>query len=97
MTFLFLFLALFIGINIRYTIALGIIELVVLLIFVFLRAGKKIALIALGASLIGMGLSFIRPSFNKEAYLSVVTETKDNYFIADSTFHGLRHRAQWYG
>lgn len=86
MTFLFLFLALFIGINIRYAIALGIIELVVLLIFVFYRVGKKIAVIALGASLIGVGLSFIRPSFNKEAYLSVVTETKNNYFIADSTF-----------
>ena len=85
MTFLFLFLALFIGINIRYAIALGIIELIALLIFVFYRVGKKIAVIALGAFLIGVGLSFIRPSFNKEAYLSVVTETKNNYFIADST------------
>ena len=84
-TFLFLFLALFVGINIRFTIALGIIELVVLLLFVFWRAGKKIALLTLGASLIGVGLSFVRPSFNKEAYLSVVTESKNNYFIANST------------
>ena len=44
------------------------------------------AIITLVASLFGVGLSFIRPSFNKEAYLSVVTETKDNYFIASSTF-----------
>ena len=44
------------------------------------------AIITLAASLFGVGLSFIRPSFNKEAYLSVVTETKDNYFIASSTF-----------
>ena len=43
-------------------------------------------IITLVASLFGVGLSFIRPSFNKEAYLSVVTETKDNYFIASSTF-----------
>ena len=59
--------------------------MIALLIFVFYRVGKKIAVIALGAFLIGVGLSFIRPSFNKEAYLSVVTETKNNYFIADST------------
>ena len=50
-----------------------------------MRVGKKVALISLVASLIGVGLSFIRPCFNKEAYLSVVTESKDNYFIANST------------
>ena len=86
MILLSLFLALFIGINIRYSIALGIIELLVLLAFVFFRLGKKITLITLVASLIGVGLSFIRPNFNKEVYLSVVTETKDNYFIASSSF-----------
>ena len=85
MTLLLLFLALFTGINIRCSIFVGIFELCILLIFSFIRIGKKAALISLVASLIGVGLSFIRPSFNKEAYLSVVTESKDNYFIANST------------
>ena len=86
MTFLLLFLALFTGINIRCSIIVGAFELCILLIFAFIRLGKKIALISLVASLIGVGLSFIRPSFNKEAYLSVVTESKDSYFIACSSF-----------
>ena len=89
MTILFIFLALFVGINIRYSIVLGIIELVILILFVFFRLGKKIAIIALGASLLGVGLSFIRPSFNKEAYLSVVVESKDNYYIVNSSFEKL--------
>ena len=85
MTLLLLFLALFTGINIRCSIIVGVIELCILLVFSFLRVGKKTALMSLVASLIGVGLSFIRPSFDKEAYLSVVTESKDNYFIANST------------
>ena len=89
MTVLFIFLALFVGINIRYSIVLGIIELVILILFVFFRLGKKMAIIALGASLLGVGLSFIRPSFNKEAYLSVVVESKDNYYIVNSSFEKL--------
>ena len=85
MTLLLLFLALFTGINIRCSIIIGVFELCILLVFSFIRVGKKVALISLVASLIGVGLSFIRPCFNKEAYLSVVTESKDNYFIANST------------
>lgn len=86
MTILFIFLSLFVGINIRFSIILGIIELVILLVFTFFRFNKKISLICLSASLIGVGLSFIRPSFQKEAYLSVVVESKKNYFIASSSF-----------
>lgn len=54
--------------------------------FVFFRFGKKTAIIALGASLVGLGLSFIKPNFNKEAYLMVVVESKENYFITSSSF-----------
>ena len=85
MTIFFLFLALFIGINIRYTIALGIIELVILLLFVLWRLGKKAMITIIVASLIGVGLSFIRPSFHKEAYQAVVIESKENYFITSSS------------
>ena len=86
MTIFFLFLALYVGLNIRVTIVLGIIELVILLVFIFFRTSKKIAGLCLLASLIGIGLSFIRPSFNKSAYQSVVIESKANYFIASSSF-----------
>ena len=86
MIFFLLFLSLFVGINIRYSIIVGILELIALLVFTFIRVGKKVALVSLLASLIGVGFSFFRPSFNKEAYLSVVTESKDNYFIVNSTF-----------
>lgn len=34
-------------------------------------------------------MSFIRPSFNKNEYSSVVTEVKDNYFIVSSSFEKL--------
>ena len=64
---------------------LGIIELVALLAFVLYRLGKKALIVAISASLIGVGLSFIRPSFNKEAYQAVVIESKDNYFITSSS------------
>ena len=80
------FLSLFVGINIRVSLIAGLIELVLLLAFILYRFGRKIALISLGISLVGVGLSFIRPSFTKETYLSVVVESKNNYFIASSTF-----------
>ena len=41
------------------------------------------------SSLIGVGLSFIRPSFNKKEYISVVEEVKENYFIVNSSFEKL--------
>ena len=80
------FLSLFVGINIRVSLIAGLVELVLLLAFILYRFGRKTALISLGISLVGVGLSFIRPNFTKETYLSVVVESKDNYFIASSTF-----------
>ena len=80
-----LFLALFVGINIRATIVIGIIEFVALLVFAFFRTSKKVAGLCLIVVLLGVGLSFIRPNFNKEAYQSVVIESKTNYFIASSS------------
>ena len=39
--------------------------------------------------LIGVGLSFIRPQFNKSEYCGIVEEVKENYFIFNSTFEKL--------
>ena len=89
MTLFVLFLSLFIGINIRVSIVLGIVELFGLLIFCFFRFGKKAFIAATIFSSIGVGLSFIRPSFTKSEYVAVVKEVKENYFIVSSTFEQL--------
>ena len=39
--------------------------------------------------LAGVGLSFIRPSFSKKEYSSLVTEVKENYFLVSSSFEKL--------
>lgn len=85
MVLLFFFLSLYVGINIRVSIILGIIEALVLIAFIFYRFGKKIGFVALGCVLIGVSISFIRPSFNKSEYQSIVIESKDNYFICQSS------------
>ena len=89
MTLLLLFLSLYIGINIRFSIVLGIVELLILLAFTFFKIKKKTALVLLFISLAGVGLSFIRPSFNKERYEGVITEVRENYFIFSSSLEKL--------
>ena len=84
-----IFVSLYVGINIRVTIALGIIELLILLIFVYFRVGKKVLGACVIAALIGVGLSFIRPSYSKSSYTCLVTEVKDNYYIVSSSFEKL--------
>ena len=84
-----LFLSLFIGINVRQSIVFGIIEILILLVFVFFRFGKKPFIAVTISCLLGVGLSFIRPSFNKKEYLSVVEEVKTNYYIVNSTFEKM--------
>ena len=89
MTLFLLFLSFFVGINIRQSIVLGIIELVILLIFSFFRLRRKSFIFVTISCLVGVGLSFIRPNFNKSEYSSIVCEVKDNYFIVNSTFEKL--------
>ena len=89
MSLLVLFILLFLGINVRVSIILGVIELVVVLSFAFYRFGKKIFIAGMISCLIGVGLSFIRPQFNKSEYSGVVEEVKENYFIFNSTFEKL--------
>lgn len=89
MIILFLFLSLFIGISIRYSIILGLIEAFFLLGFVIYRFSKKHACIALITILLGVGLSFIRFDFQKEKYQALVVEVKDNYVIVSSSLEKL--------
>ena len=85
MTLLLIFLSLYIGINIRFSIISVIIELIILLVFAFFRINKKFPLILAFVSLTGVGLSFIRPSFTKARYEGMVVEVKENYYIFSST------------
>lgn len=89
MSLLVLFILLYLGINVRASIILGIVELVIVLIFAFYRFGKKVFIAGMISCLIGVGLSFIRPQFNKSEYSGIVEEVKENYFIFNSTFEKL--------
>ena len=89
MSLLVLFILLYLGINVRVSIILGVIELVIVLAFAFYRFGKKVFIIGTISCLIGVGLSFVRPNFNKSEYSGIVEEVKENYFIFNSTFEKL--------
>ena len=89
MSLLVLFILLYLGINVRASIILGIVELVIVLFFAFYRFGKKIFIAGMISCLIGVGLSFIRPQFNKSEYSGIVEEVKENHFIFNSTFEKL--------
>lgn len=89
MTLLVLFISLLIGLNLRYAIIPGIIETILILLFTWKRFSKKHVIVTLGVLLIGLGLSFIRPNFQKSEYKCLVIEVKENYFIASSSFEKL--------
>ena len=89
MSLLVLFVLLYLGINVRVSIILGAIELVAVLSFAFYRFGKKFFIAGVISCMIGVGLSFIRPQFDKSEYQGVVEEVKENYFIFNSTFEKL--------
>lgn len=46
-------------------------------------------ILAFGFTIFGVGLSFIKPSFNKETYSGFIVEVKDNYFILSSSLEKL--------
>ena len=86
MTILLIFLSLYVGINIRFSIVSSVIELTILLGFVYYKYRKIIpVIISLLTSLSGFSLSFLSINSNKESYSGFVSEVKENYFIF-STF-----------
>lgn len=90
MTFLLLFLSIFIGIRIRYSLVAGIVELLVLFLFVLIKLKNKKILIPIAAiGVIGVGLSFIRPSYDRKVLTGVVITSKDNYFLISSKLERL--------
>ena len=86
MSLILLFLALFIGINVRYSIIVGIIEIIALLVFAFFKRSKKVMLLAFISFLVGVGISFIRPTSTRSSFQGMVVEVKENYYIISSSF-----------
>lgn len=90
MILLYLFISLFIGINIRVNIVLGLIEALILLaLFVYRFRDKKVLLVLFSLG-VGIGLSFIEPSYSYDKSKSfIVTEVKENYYIVSHFYERL--------
>lgn len=90
MILLYLFISLFIGINIRVNIILGLIEAVILLALFVYRFRDKRVLLVLFSLGVGVGLSFIRPSYSYDTNKDfVVVEVKENYYIVSHFYERL--------
>ena len=81
MVILLLFIAFWLGLTWKYSFILFAIFIIALLVFIFLRHGKKILTIAVLFSLFGIGYSFVNIDQNKEQYEGFVYEAKGNYFL----------------
>jgi len=87
---LFLLFAFIIGLNIRYGWVIGLLLAFVFVVISFKRKfSKKRKLILFSFLLIGFGISFINPSFNKSTYKGFVIDSKENYFIFSSDYERL--------
>lgn len=81
MVILLFFIAFWLGLSWKYSFILFAIVIIALLIFIFLRHGKKILTIAILLSLLGIGYSYLKIDQNKDQYEGFVYEAKDNYFL----------------
>lgn len=94
MILLLLFICFWIGLGWRYSWIIFAILAVALIIFLWRRFSKKIAIIGLSIFLIGFGISWINISFKQETYSGFVVESKDNYFILSSKCERLYVKAK---
>lgn len=85
MILLFLFLSYWLGLSFKYCWYIYLILIIGLFILLFKRYTKKLAFICLSTFLVGVGVSFIKFSFNKQIYEGMVYEVKDNYFLFNSS------------
>ena len=89
MIILIIFISFWLGINIRVHIVLGILLSILLVGFCLYRFNKKMGLLSLGLILLGLGVSFIRPSYNEESRIVLVCEVKDNYYLVNDRLEKL--------
>ena len=81
--FLF-FLSFYLGNVLTYSIFLLIGIALVFLFFVYKRFKRPMALLCLGGIVLGLGYSFIKPTYSKKSYSGIVYTVKENYFLFNS-------------
>ncbi|NLB48436.1 MAG: MBL fold metallo-hydrolase [Erysipelotrichia bacterium] len=84
MIFLLLIIALFLGLNWRYSILIVSLITTLFLFFVSRRGRKAFTFLAGATIIIGIGLSFINFSYEKNNYQGIVYEAKDNHILFNS-------------
>lgn len=68
--------------------------MVAIIIFLWKRFSRKIAIIGLSIFFIGFGVSYIKIDFKQETYSGFVVEAKENYFILSSKCERLYVKAK---
>ena len=76
-----LFICFWIGISFRYQIIIFSIVSVFLIFLIFYRFKKRIGLLAIGLTIIGVGISYIKIDIKKESYSGIVIDSHPNYFL----------------
>lgn len=84
MIFLLIFLSLWLGLLCKQSYILFCLLLLALLLLIYKRFTKKLALICLLTSIFGVGLSHINIEYGKTEYKGVVVDSKENYYILNS-------------
>ena len=85
MILLFLFLSLWLGLLCRSNLIVFIPLLCIFLLFAFYRfSNKRLVFLIFSSFCIGLGLSFVNISTNRNECKGAVVETKENYYILDS-------------
>ncbi|HHT67069.1 MAG TPA: MBL fold metallo-hydrolase [Erysipelotrichaceae bacterium] len=78
------FIALYLGLSLRYAYVVVILISAIFLFFVFKRCNLFLTLISLGVIVLGFSWSFIDISYQKSTYQGIVYEAKQNYFLFNS-------------
>ncbi len=89
MILLTLFLSLYVGICFKSSIILGVIETILILIFLLYKKRRIPLLISITLFGLGIGVSHIKFSHNKSVYNALVVEVKSNYYIVSSGLEKL--------
>lgn len=89
MLILLVFLAIFVGLNVRYSPIVFAILGLILILLVWKKRNKKIALFVIGLISLSVGVSFINFSFVRDEYSGMVIDAKDNYYLFSSKLEKL--------
>ena len=87
---LFIFFALFIGLNIKYHPLLAISVGIILILISIFRFKNTVKVIFIGVAMLsGLGMSYIYFDYEQDSYTGVVIEAKENYYLFSSQLERL--------